>query len=249
MLLCQHLLGHILLTRKTPAQMSQKRVISVVVCGQSARTKWRKCGEQMNSVGSLSLELQMRLSSLATSIVASTAKTFRCWRMDLMMSWDTFKVSSLLPVTSDWDWDTWLTGAGFWRKSSQIDWAGSPKGAHYSRFFGHSGSRVSFYERCGCGWFWSPGCHVTSPCQDVVADWSVAIGRPLRAGLPTMVAIHINCQPSEHWHDIIPRWAFRWRFPVPCVLVSTCIGLLLLCFSRSSWTGYTPASFVVCSVG
>ena len=38
-------------------------------------------------------------------------------------------------------------------------------------------------------------------------------------------------------------------FLVPCVYVSMCISLLVGCFSRSFWTGFTPASFLVCSDG
>ena len=92
-----------LLTRVTPAQTNQRRVIPVVVCFQSARKK-RKCGEQMKLADSSSLELQIQLASPAISIVASAAKTFQCWRMAHMKSWVTFKVRSLLPVISDWDW-------------------------------------------------------------------------------------------------------------------------------------------------
>ena len=46
---------HIFLTRVTPAQTNQRPVITVVVCDQSVRMKWRKCGEQMKSVGCSSL--------------------------------------------------------------------------------------------------------------------------------------------------------------------------------------------------
>ena len=98
-----HLLGHKSLTQVTPAQTKQRPVIPVVVCGQRAPTKRRKCEEQMKSVGSSSLELRMRLPNLATSIVATAAKTFRCWRMARIKSWGTFKVSNISPVMSNWD--------------------------------------------------------------------------------------------------------------------------------------------------
>ena len=99
-----HLLVHMFLTQVTPAQTDQKPAIRVVVCDQSACIKWRWCGEQMETVGSSSLELQMPLANLATSIVAPAAKTFRCWRMAHMKSWDTFMVSSILRVTTNRDW-------------------------------------------------------------------------------------------------------------------------------------------------
>ena len=126
-----HLLVPILLTQVIPAQTSQKRVIPVDVCGQSALTKWRRCGEQMKLVGSSSLELQMQLTNLATSIVESAARTIRCWRMAHMKSWDTFRVSNILLVTSDWDW-THLAGE-FWtlRETTSVKVSWSAKGSAF----------------------------------------------------------------------------------------------------------------------
>ena len=91
-------------TQMTPVQTIQKLVIPVGVCGQSAHLKWRRCGGQMKSVGSSWLELQMQLANLATSAVASAARTFQCWLTVHMKSWDTFKLSSISPLTSGWYW-------------------------------------------------------------------------------------------------------------------------------------------------
>ena len=116
---------HMLLTQVTPAHTSQKRVIPVVVCGQSAHLKWRRCGGQMKSVGSSSLGLQMQLANLATSTVASAARMFQFWPTAHMKSWDTSKVSSISSVTSDWEWRHLVGGYGILRETplQRVSWS------------------------------------------------------------------------------------------------------------------------------
>ena len=74
--------------------------------------KMKKMWEQLKWIGSSSLELQMRRTNLANSIVAPPAKTSRCWQIAHMKSWGSIKLSNFLPVTSDWDWRH-LVG-GYW---------------------------------------------------------------------------------------------------------------------------------------
>ena len=46
-----HVLVHMLLKRVTRVPMNQRQVIPVVVCDQSAHSKWRMCGGGANEVG------------------------------------------------------------------------------------------------------------------------------------------------------------------------------------------------------
>ena len=133
------------------------------------------------------------------------------------------------PVTETGD--TWLAGTGFWGKPPEWEWAGAPKGIHSSRSSSYSQSGVSFCWGSTCGWFWSPGCQVTSPCQGVVADWCVAIARVLRVGSPTVVTVYINCQPSEHRRNIVSGRGVGWYFPFyvstyPCSPACCCCVLV-----------------------
>ena len=100
----------------------------------------------------------------------------------------------------------------------------APKAIHSSRSSSYSRSVVSFCWGSDCGWFWGPGCHVISPCQGVVTGWSVAIGRILRDGSPTVVAIFITSQSSEHRRNMVSGRCVGWYFPFnvstyPCSLV------------------------------
>ena len=74
-----------------------------------------------------------------------------------------------------------------------------------------------------CGWFWSSRCQVTSSCEGVIAGWSVATGWVLRVGSSAVVAIHNNCQPSEHRRNMVSGWGVGWHLlfrvsTYPCAL-------------------------------
>ena len=61
--------------------------------------------------------------------------------------------------------------------------------------------------------------------------WSVAIGRVLRAGSPTVVAIYNNCQSSEHRRNMVSGRGVGWYFPFyvstyPCPLAYWCCVLV-----------------------
>ena len=70
------------------------------------------------------------------------------------------------------------------------------------------GSRVSLCRGSHFSWIWDPRCynHIASPYKVVIADWSDAIGRPLRASSPALGTIHPDRQPCERWCDMVPRW-------------------------------------------
>ena len=91
-----------------------------------------------------------------------------------------------------------------------------PKGVHSSRSSSHSRSGVSFCWGSDCGWFWSSGCQVTSPCKGVVAGWSVAIGWVLWVGSSAVVATYINCQPSEHRRNMASGRGVGWYLRFMC---------------------------------
>ena len=204
----------------------------------------------MKSVVSWSLELQMQLANLATSTAASAARTFQFWPMAHIKSWDTSKVSSISPVTSHWHWRH--QAGGYWTLRETLlvrERAGAPKGVHSLRSSSHSWSGVSSCWGSDCGSFWSSGCQVTSPCEGVVAGWSDAIGRVLQVGSSAVVAIYVNCQPSEHRRNMVSGRGVGWFFPFfvstyPCSLAYCCCALVDH-FERD----VPLASFRACLVG
>ena len=205
-----HVVVHMLLTQVTRAQTSQIQAIPVFVCGQSAYTKWKTCGGRWS--GSVLRHWGYRCSWQPEPFLLSYLPQGR-FGVDAWPTWSLGTFSGcheFCPWPATKTGDTWLAGSGFWGKPLQWKWAGAPKEAHSSWSSGHSGSRVSLCRASNCGPIWSSGCHVASPCQGVVADWSAAIGWPLWAGLPTVVPTHIVCQPSEHWGNMVSRRGVGW---------------------------------------
>ena len=85
----------------------------------------------MKSFGSSSLDLQMRLANLAISNVASAATMFQCSLMAHMKSWETFKVSNIVRVTSGWDWRHPAGGSWTLRESPSVRMSWSAKGSAF----------------------------------------------------------------------------------------------------------------------
>ena len=127
--------------------------------------------------------------------------------------------------------DTWLANTGLWGNPPYRKWAGAPKGIHSSRSSSYSRSGVSFCWGSDSGWYWRPGCQVTSPCKGVITGLNVATGWVLRVGSSAVVAIYFNCQPSEHRRNMVSGRGVGWYFlsyvsTCPCPLPYCCCVLV-----------------------
>ena len=121
-----HILFHMLLTRVTRVPMNQRQVMPVVLCGQSADSRWKSCRGLTKCVSSSSLWLPMQLANRAISIVGSVIRMSRCWRMALMRSCDTIRGLGILPVTSNWDWRLLVGGSWILKETplAKVSWSG-----------------------------------------------------------------------------------------------------------------------------
>ena len=160
----------------------------------------------MKWVGSSSLQLQMWQANRAISNVASAAKTFQCWRMADIKSWDTFRMSNILAVTSDWDWKHLVGGS--WNLSEtpslRVSW---------------SAKRSAFFEA-----LWSFG--IWSIFSLIIWLWTILEPRMRRCqSLPRYrhwlkccdwaapTSWFTNCVANsrdQHWRDMVSRRGVGW---------------------------------------